>query len=272
MDVKNIEIVTKELERTLGKEKVLTEDFILSSYTYDGTLFFYPFSRPALVVLPYSTEEVQKIIRIANEYKIPVVVSGGRTSSYGSLDTNGGIAIDMTNMREIIEIDEDNLTFTVQGGAYVHHLQKVLNKRGFCYFSHPDNNAPMIFASEVSKNTGGAARSMYGYAAHRVVGLEAVLGNGDILVTGSSRVIKNTPNFLQSGIPDLTHLFVAAEGALGVITEVTMKMFMLPVAEGGMDIKFEGTMDGFKRLIEWAHELLCKCNRNYSHIFLYLGN
>ena len=132
----------------------------------------------------------------------------------------------MSNMNRVIDVDTKNLTFTVEAGAGVHHMNKELKKIGFCYPTHPLNFAPISFGSEVSKNTMGEVGGMYGHVAKRLIALEVVLGNGDVLITGSSRVIKNAPLFLQSGMPDLTQLFVAAEGAYGVITEVTMAMQM----------------------------------------------
>jgi FAD/FMN-containing dehydrogenase len=134
-------------------------------------------------------------------------------------------------------------------------MNKELAKIGFCYPTHPLNFAPISFGSEVSKNSMGEVGGMYGHIAKRLIALEVVLGNGDVLVTGSSRVIENAPLFLQSGLPDLTQLFVASEGAYGVITEVTMAMQMLPVAWLGLDVSFEGTVDGFKAAVDAVNEL-----------------
>lgn len=255
MNHQNIEVARKELESVLGTEKVLAEDFILSSYIRDGTTLLRPLTRPSLITLPHTSEEVQKIIQIVNKYKIPVVPSGGRTSNWGAIDPNYGIVIDMCNMTKIIEIDERNLTFTVQAGANVRQINKELEKRGFHYTTHPLNRASNSMGAEVAKDTGGGVRSLYGHVHKRLIGLEVVLGNGDILVTGTSRVIKNTPNFLQSGIPDLTQLFVASEGAFGVITEVTMAMSKTPVAKGDIDVKFEGNMGGLNNLIDAFQEI-----------------
>ena len=258
MNRQDIEVVREKLESLLSKEKVLAEDFILSSYIRDGTNLFRPLSPPSLITLPHTTEEVQKIIQVANEYKIPVVPCGGRTSLWGAIDSNQGIVIDMSNMNQIIEIDERNLTFTAQGGANISHINVELGKRGFCYAGYPTNRAPRSLGAEVAKNTHGEAKAMYGAVSKRIIGLEVVLGNGDIIVTGSSKVIKNAPNFLQSGLPDLTHLFVASEGAFGAITEVTMAMTMKPVVTGDIDAKFEGSMDGFNNLLAAAQEIRLK--------------
>ena len=239
----------------LGAEKVLTEDFICASYVRDAALFYYSNTRPSCVVLPHSVEDVVKIIKVANKNKVSVVPVGARTAPFGGADSKGGIMIDTSNMNKIIEIDTKNLTFTVEAGAGVHLMNKELEKIGFVYPTHALNFAPISFGSEVSKNSMGEVGGMYGHIAKRLIALEVVLGNGDVLVTGSCRVLKDAPLFQQSGLPDLTQLFVASEGAYGVITKVTMAMQMLPVAWLGVDMSFEGTVDGFKAAVEAVAEL-----------------
>ncbi|MBT8333014.1 MAG: FAD-dependent oxidoreductase, partial [Deltaproteobacteria bacterium] len=145
MFLENMEEIRRELEATLSRKKVLSEDYILSSYVRDGTLFYYPLSKPSVVVLPDSTEDVQRIIQIANKYRIPVVASAGRTNSWGAVDSSKGIAIDMCHMNRVLEIDEKNLTFTVQAGANVHHMNRELDKMGYRYPTHPLNNAAISF-------------------------------------------------------------------------------------------------------------------------------
>jgi FAD/FMN-containing dehydrogenase len=255
MDSNTAEEVIKALRLAIGPEKVLTDDYLRESYTQDLTLYAYSYSTPLLIALPESTAEVQEIVRLANRYKIPVLPLGGATSSWGALDSNGGIVIDMINMNKIIEVDEKNLTFTVQGGASIRDVNVKLRNRGFCYPTYPLCFGPITFASDVSKNSGGECGSMYGHVAKRLIALEVVLGNGEILVTGSSKVLKNAPLFQQSGLPDLTQLFVSAEGAYGVITQVTMQMQMSPVAHRGLDFKFEATPEGFKNACGFASEL-----------------
>jgi FAD/FMN-containing dehydrogenase len=167
----------------------------------------------------------------------------------------GGIVIDLCNMNKITEIDERNMSFTAQAGVSLDVVDMELRKGGFCYPVHPVHDGPKPLGSEVAKCTAGTCRAMFGHVSKRLIGLEVVLGNGDILETGSSRVNKNTPNFIQSGIPDLTQLFVASEGAFGVITEVTMHIYKFPVAREYMDFKFEATIDGLKKLVDALHEI-----------------
>jgi FAD/FMN-containing dehydrogenase len=258
MDLQGVEKAKNELRSELGEGKVLDDDFVLSSYTREGSTSYHLLQRPLLVTLPHTTEEVQKIVREANKRKIPVVPSGLRTSHGGALDCKGAIVIDTCNMNRILQIDGENLTFTVQAGANVDAVNRELRKSGFIYAVHPEHDAPKPFGSEVAKATAGTVGAMLGNVSKRLVGLQVVLGNGDILETGSSRVIKTTPNFLQTGIPDLTQLFVASEGAYGVITEVTMEMSQIPVARGYIDVRFGETMDDLKRCLGAFQEIRTK--------------
>jgi len=275
IDGENRKLFINELQSAIDTEKVLTDDFILSSYTKDYTCHYcYSYTRPSVVVLPHSTEDVQKIVFVANKYKIPIVPLGGATSFWGATDSQGGIIIDLSNMDKVIKIDTQNLTFTVQAGVNVRSMNRELKKIGYCYPTYPVGFGPFTFGSEVAKNTGEAVGSMYGHVAKRLIALEVVLGNGDVLVTGSTRVIKNLPLFQQSGMPDLTHLFVASEGAYGIITEVTMGMQMAPVAHLGVDIKFEGTLDGFRAAVDACHELRTRkglvCNGHLMDCYMSL--
>jgi FAD/FMN-containing dehydrogenase len=258
MDLQGVEKAKNELRSELGEEKILDDDFALASYTREMHTLYSIYTRPSVLALPHTTHEVQKIIKVANKYKIPVVPSGGRTGYWCALETKGGIMMDLCNMNRILEIDEKNLTFTVQAGANVDTVNRELRKRELFYNVHPEHDAPKPFGSEVAKCTAGTIRATLGHVSKRLIGLQVVLGNGDILETGSSRVIKTTPNFLQTGIPDLTQLFVASEGAYGVITEVTMEMSQYPVARDYIGVKFEGNMDGLKRFTDAFQELRIK--------------
>ena len=102
MDLNVVEEGVRALRSVLGTNKVLTEDFICAAYTHDITLYNIQYAMPSIITLPESTEDVQKIIRVSNEHKIPVVPVGGQTSGWGATDSNGGIVIDLSKMNKII--------------------------------------------------------------------------------------------------------------------------------------------------------------------------
>ncbi|MBC3797557.1 FAD-binding oxidoreductase [Acetobacterium tundrae] len=247
------------LRSKIGATKVLTDEFIRASYNHDISLYAYDYSIPGMIILPESVEDVQTIVEEANRLHIPVVAIGGNTFGNGNIESNQGIVVDFSKMNKILEIDESNMTFTVEGGANIHAVNETLHKMGYCYPTYPLCFGPITFGSEVSKNSGGEVGSMFGHVAKRVIGLEAVVGTGDVIVTGSSNTLKTSPNFIQSSLPDLTGVFISAEGAFGLITKVTMQMQVVPKYTAGADVKFEPTKEGFKAACEFVNEL-----RNYK--------
>jgi hypothetical protein len=165
--------------------------------------------------------------------------------------------LDTCNMNKVLDIDPENMSFTAQGGTTTDQVDRELRKYGFTYFVHATHQGPKGLGSEVCKCTEGATKCMSGAIYRRLLGLEVVLGNGEVMRTGNSSVIQpGDKHFvLQSGMPDFTSLFVASEGALGIITEETQHMFPLPVATGYMDIMFDSSMDGFQRMVQAAIEI-----------------
>ena len=255
MDANIILESTSTLRAKIGSEKVLTDECIRAAYNHDISMYIYDYSIPSIVILPETVDDVREIILEANRLHIPVVPLGANTFGNGNVETYGGIIVDLGKMNKILEIDEKNMTFTVEAGANLHAVNRVLKKKGYCYPTYPLCFGPITFGAEVSKNSGGEVGSMYGHVAKRLIGLEVVLGTGDVIVTGSSNVLEGTPHFIQSGLPDLTSLFVSAEGAYGIITKVTMQMQLVPVAVDGADIKFEATMDGFRAACDFVADL-----------------
>jgi|GEM_PF-2578363 len=243
------------LRTKIGEKKVLMEEYIRASYNHDISLYSYEYSIPGMIVLPESVEDIQAVVKEANHLHIPVVPIGANTFGNGNVETYGGIIVDLSKMNRILEIDEKNLTFTVESGANIHAVNEQLHKKGFCYPTYPLCFGPITFGSEVSKNSGGEVGSMFGHVAKRVIGLEAVTGTGDVIVTGSSNTINTSPHFIQSSIPDLTGLFVSAEGAYGIITKVTMQMQVVPKFTAGADVKFLPTMEGFKDACDYVSKL-----------------
>jgi glycolate oxidase len=248
----------KALASAIGTERVREEDFVLESYTQDSSHVLFPSKRPAVVVMPSNTEDVQKIVKLANEFFIPITPCGGRTSTWGALQCEDRILIDTSNMNKILEIDEQNMTVTGQCGVPVRYLDQELRKKGYCLPTHPLHSGANTLGSEIAKDTGGTYGGLFGHAARRVVGLEVVLGNGEILQTGACRVVKGLPKYIRSGLPDLTGVFVASEGALGVITEVSIEIIRAPVAHVYMDYIFPRTDEGVINLVKALHEIKIK--------------
>ncbi len=244
------------LEMEIGADRVFSRDFFLAGYSDDviGKVIGEP-GRPAVVVAPRTTDEVQKIVKAANRFRISVTPVGGRTECWGSNACDGGILIDTSNMNRITRIDEDSLCVRAQAGCTIQHLDEALIKKGYYYPVHPDNKGISTIGSDVAKCTNGTTQGCYGGIARRLVGLTVVLGNGDILETGTSSVINGPYEFQKDGLPDFTDLFVGAEGCLGIITEVAVSILPLPVKTSYNIAYFKGGEDNVRAMVKAWREL-----------------
>ncbi|RLG90787.1 MAG: hypothetical protein DRO36_05515 [Candidatus Hecatellales archaeon] len=182
---------------------------------------------PDYVVLPETTEEVQKIVLIARNYKVPITLESTRISVKGlAVAIRGGIFIDLRRMNRILEIDEENMTATVQPGVTIAQLSCELQKRNMLI---PVPGTPAT-VSVVSNYLGcgwpgGKARMLsIGLGYRSVVGVEMVLPDGTILNTGSKSDVFIGKDFWPHGMgPDLFLLPYKAYGAFGIITKMTVK-------------------------------------------------
>lgn len=214
------------LKKIVGTEYVLTGAEDLLCYSYDATPGFT--HMPEAVVIPATTEEVSQILALANSEKIPVYPRGSGTNlSAGTVPTKGGIVLLMTRFDKLIEIDTDNLVAVVQPGVIVATLNKAVEQLGLIYPPDPGTVATATMGGTVSENAGGLRGLKYGVSKHYVMGLEVVLADGSIINTGGKNV-KDVAGY------DLTKLFTGAEGTLGVITQITVKLMPAPEAKKAM--------------------------------------
>jgi glycolate oxidase len=168
-----------------------------------------------------NTEEVSKVMKHAYENKIPVVARGSGTGLVGaSVPIHGGIMINMTKMNKIKELDENNLTLTVEPGVMLMEISKYVEDRDFFYPPDPGEKTATI-AGNINTNAGGMRAVKYGVTRDYVRGLEVVLPNGEILKVGG-KVVKNSSGY------SIKDLLCGSEGTLGVVTEATLKLLPLP--------------------------------------------
>ncbi|NWG01801.1 MAG: FAD-binding protein [Syntrophaceae bacterium] len=178
--------------------------------------------RPDGVVWPETTEQVVEIVRFANEYKVPIVPRGAGTSlSGGVIPIKGGIVMDLSRMNRILEISIENRYAHVQAGVVCDDLNRELAKHGFVFPPDPASSSVSTIGGNVATNAGGIKGAKYGTTRDYVLGLQVVLPTGAIMHTGSY-TMKCVSGY------DLAKLFIGAEGTLGVITEVTLKINPLP--------------------------------------------
>jgi len=211
----------EHLQETLGSDKVRTslEDRI--AYSYDGT---FEQDLPDVAVLPESTEDVAATVQIAAEHQVPVIPRGMASGlAAASVPFGGGIVLSLTRMNRILEVDEENRTALVEAGVVTVDLERAVEEVGLFYPPDPSSNEQSTIGGNIACNAGGPRCLKYGVTGDYVMGLTAVLHNGQVLRTGG-KAIKNVVGY------DLTSLFVGSEGTLGVITEALVRLVTKPKA------------------------------------------
>lgn len=179
-------------------------------------------SPPDVVAYPQSTEEVQQVVRVCADHDAPVIAYGAGSSLEGHVAAvQGGVSLDMTRMNRILRTSVEDMDATVEAGVTRLQLTRALGNTGATFFVDPGADATL--GGMVSTGASGTTSVRYGTMRENVLGLTAVLADGRLIHTGS-RARKSSAGY------DLTRLFVGAEGTLGVITEVTLRLQPVPDA------------------------------------------
>jgi len=223
------ENVVKRFREVVGPENVLTSLADLAPYTWDGEPYSHLQTRlpkfnvfPDIVALPGSVEEVQKIIKIANEERIPITPRGAGTNQGGqSIANKGGMILDMSRMDKIKEINPAGFYVVVEPGVTNHQLKAELGKHNLFFPPEPASRLACTIGGMVGNDSSGMGVFKYGTTKDYVLGLQVVLPTGEVMRTGS-KLRKFSTGY------DLTRLFVGSEGTLGVVTEITLRVLRKP--------------------------------------------
>ena len=217
-----------KLAKVVGPKYVSDEPFVLESYSRDfGAM---PASRPDIVIRPGTTDEIAEIMRIANDLRIPVVPRGGGSAQEagGTAAEKGGIILETLRLNRILEIDEANGTVTCESGITYVSLMNTLEKRGWKIGIAPSGAMAGTPGAHISRPGVGWGNIKYISSGDQVLGVKVVLPTGDVVITGSG-ANPHSDVFFRYGLgPDMTGIFVGAEGAYGVMTECTLRMFPYP--------------------------------------------
>lgn len=220
--------------KTLVSGSVSTNETILDQHGRDESAI--PPVRPSAVVMPRSTEEVSKVLKYCNTEKIPVVAFGAGSSLEGHvLPLFGGISLDLTEMNKIIEIKADDLVVRVEPGVHRMALNEKLATQGL--FFSVDPGADATLGGMASTGAAGTTTVRYGAMRDNVLALTAVMADGTVIRTGRET------RKLSAGY-DLTRLLVGSEGTLGVITELTLRVFGIPEKMAAAIVRFPTLSDG----------------------------
>ena len=246
-----VELIIAEI----GASKVLTDEAVHSRFyhIYETDL---PLKAKA-VVLPTSTEDVSKILKICNNLGQPVVVHGGLTNLVGSTETSGNeIVISMEKMNIIEEIDTQSRTMTVQAGVILEEVQNAAKDKNLLFPLNYGAKGSAQIGGSISTNAGGLRVLRYGMTRNLILGLETVLADGTI-ISSLKKIIKDNSAY------DIKHLFIGSEGTLGVITKAVLKLVERPLSRTSafvgineyqnvvaflkfMDGSLAGTLSGFE--------------------------
>jgi len=231
----------EELKAIVGQSRYLDSKEDLITYSYDA---FMVQGQPEVVLLPITTEEVSKIMKVASREKIPVTARGAGTNlTGGSVPTQGGIVLSFTKMNKILSIDKENRVAVLQPGVVNMDFQKELTKHGLYYPPDPASMAVATMGGNVAENAGGPRAVKYGVTKDYLLGLDVVLASGQILRTGG-KTIKNVTGY------NLTQLFCGSEGTLGLITEIILKLLPLPEAKRTLQAAYKNLSDAGKTAVK----------------------
>jgi glycolate oxidase len=209
--------IVEALAEIVGTQHVLTNEAISDDYTHDEALTAIPVA-PLCVVRPANADEVAEIVKRCAEQQVPVTARGSGTGMSGAcIPREDGVLVSFERMADILEIDLENHMAVVQPGVTLQQLDAATAEHGLVYPVFPGENSASL-GGNVATNAGGLRAIKYGVTRHQVLGLEAVLGTGEVIRTGG-KFVKATSGY------DLTQLIIGSEGTLAIVTEAILKLY-----------------------------------------------
>lgn len=232
--------VIEDIQSLVGDERISTGESVLDLHSKDES--FHPRRRPELVVWPHTAEEISKILRIANEERIPVTPWGAGTSLEGNpIPVEGGIVLNLQQMNRILDFRREDLQVRVEGGVIYKELNQYLSHQGL--FFPPDPGASATIGGMVANNASGIRTIKYGATKDFVLNMAIVLPSGEIIRAGTNAT-KSSSGY------DLCRLFIGSEGTLGVFTEVTLRLVGLPAEFMAAVAQFESIREATQTVFE----------------------
>ncbi len=223
----SLEPLIEQLHSILG-ERVSTNSSVLEQHGHGES--WHPVQAPDAVCFPQSNEEVAAIVKLCAKTATPVIAFGTGTSLEGQVQAvNGGICVDLSQMNQILEVGNEDMDCRVQAGVTRRQLNQYLRDTGL--FFPIDPGADTSIGGMAATRASGTNAVRYGTMRENVLGLTVVTASGEIIKTGT-RARKSSAGY------DLTRLFVGSEGTLGVITEVSLRLYGLAEAISAAIVNF----------------------------------
>ena len=209
------------LRRIVGDAGVLEDRLDVITYECDGLAHLR--QTPGAVVLPASAADVQAIVKLCARAQVPFVARGHGTGlSGGALPVAGGIVIAMSRLNRVLQIDIPNQRVTVEPGVTNLEITRQVAPYGCYYAPDPSSQQVCSIGGNVAENSGGAHCLKYGFTVHHVLGVEAVMPDGELIHLGGP--VADTPG------PDLLGLVIGSEGTLAIVTSITVRILRRPEA------------------------------------------
>ena len=213
--------LVEELRGVVGSGRILTSPEDLIVYENDGLKILR--GKPYAVVLPNSTEEVSRIVKLCDRAKVPFIPRGAGTSlSGGANPAEGGVIIAFSKMDRILSVDTQNRYAVVEAGLVNAWLSRAVSRDGLHFAPDPSSQMACTIGGNVAHNAGGPHTLKYGVTTNHVLGLEVVLPNGEVVQLGGTTL--DTIGY------DLVGVMVGSDGTLGIITKAIVKL--TPIPEG----------------------------------------
>ena len=210
-----MENLINELKQIAGEKNVITKDMPqYHAYTFgDATLYR---SSPEVIVYPANEAEIQKIVKLAGKYEVPVITGAGLTGLSGGAIANGGILLNMLFLSSIKAIDTVSKTVVAGPGITCARLNERLREYGMIVPVAPASHLISTLGANIAEASGGTWGMSKGTFKNYLLSLKVIDGNGSIFSTGATLTKQSTG-------PDITSLFLGSEGTLGIITEITLR-------------------------------------------------
>ena len=234
----NIQLCIKKIKDEFGQQFSSSKS-ILEQHTH--TMTIHESELPDGVVFAETKEDVQKVVKICNEFKCPIIPFGVGSSFEGHVNAPyGGISIDMNNMNKILNVYQEDLLVVVQPGVTREQLNTHLRDTGLFFPIDPGANASI--GGMTATRASGTNAVRYGTMKDNVIALEVVTPDGQIIKT-ANKARKSSAGY------DLTRLMVGSEGTLGITTEITLKLYGIPEVIAGGRVSFPSVKDATDAVI-----------------------
>jgi alkyldihydroxyacetonephosphate synthase len=239
--------IARDLSAAIGEAHVSTAPEELQAQAADWSwmskyMQFKDLKQPSadIVARPGSTADVEKIVQVASDYRIPIVPRGGGSGTQGgTLAPYGGIAVDLTRLNQVISIDEESLVVTTQAGIDGPTLEKELNAKGLTLAHYPGSyHLGATIGGFIAARGSGVVSTKYGKAEDQVLQLEVVVAPGKTVTT--------LPVPSHAAGSDLLQTFVGSEGTLGVITQAALRVDPLPETRAFLSFGFPDIFAGIE--------------------------